>query len=423
MPHNPDSIKGGTSMIVHCAAAGLALLALASVALNAGEIRKPLPDGTISGGIGVNIHFTGDQPQLGMIADGGFRFIRMDLAWEAVEKEKGVYDFAKSGYDGLSAGCAQRGMRLLYILDYSNKLYESERSVHTEEGRKAYADFAEAAARHFAGQSILWEIWNEPNISVFWKPEPNVDDYMAMLKAAAPRIRVADPTGYVVAPATSTIDMNWLEQCFKRGMLEYVDAVTVHPYRGQPPETAIADYAVLRNLIAKYAPKGKDVPILSGEWGYSRLGHLSEDMQAAYLARELLVNLYEGVPVSIWYDWRNDSPNPEDNESNFGTVTHELQPKAAYVAAKTLTTTLAGYKVEKRLAMASGDDYALLLRKGEDHAVAAWTTGKDHEAQIPLGPAGGRLVKMLGESSQISWGENGPRLTLTQDPFYILVGK
>lgn len=414
-------------MITHCAAAGLALAALAAVALNAGEMRKPLPDGTIPAGIGVNIHFTGDKPQLDTIADGGFRFIRMDLIWEAVEKEKGVYDFARTGYDALSAGCLKRGIRPLYILDYSNRLYESERSVRTEEGRRAYAAFAEAAARQYAGQGFLWEIWNEPNISIFWKPEPNVDDYMAMFKAAAPGIKAADPTGTLVAPATSGMDMKWLEECFKRGMLEYVDAVTVHPYRAQPPETVIPDYAALRKLIAKYAPKGKDVPILSGEWGYSRVNwdksRLSEETQGAYLARQFLVNVYQDVPVSIWYDWSDDSPNPDDGESNFGTVTHDLKPKSAYVAAKTLTTTLAGYKVEKRLAMANDDDYALQLIKGESRAVAAWTTGKDHEAQIPLGPAGGRLVKMLGETSQISWGENGPRLTLTQSPFYILIGK
>lgn len=414
-------------MTTHYVAAGLVLVALAAAALNAGETMKPLPDGAIPAGIGVNIHFTGDQPQLDTLADGGFRFIRMDLIWEAVEKEKGVYDFAKTGYDALSAGCLKRGIRLLYILDYSNKLHESEQSVRTEEGRKAYAAFAEASARQYAGKGFLWEIWNEPNISIFWKPQPNVDDYMAMLKAAAPGIEAADPSGTLVAPATSGMDMKWLEECFKRGMLEYVDAVTVHPYRAQPPETVIPDYAALRKLIATYAPKGKDVPILSGEWGYSRVNwdkaRLSQETQAAYLAREFLVNAYQNIPVSIWYDWSDDSPNPEDGESNFGTVTHDLKPKAAYVAAKTLTTTLAGYKVEKRLAMAGDDDYALLLSKGESRAVAAWTTGKDHEAQIPLGPAGGRLVKMLGETSQISWGAEGPKLMLTQSPLYILITK
>jgi beta-xylosidase len=414
-------------MIAHYTAAALACVALAALALNAGPTRKPLPDGTIPDGLGVNIHFTGDRPQLDMIAQGGFRFIRMDLIWEAIEKQKGVYDFAESGYDALSEGCVKRGIRPLYILDYSNRLYETDRSVRTEEGRAAYASFAEAAARHFAGKGFLFEIWNEPNISIFWKPEPNADDYMAMLKAAAPRIKAADPTCTLVAPACSGMDMKWLEECFKLGMLDEVDAVTVHPYRPQSPETVIPDYAALRALIAKHAPKGKNVPILSGEWGYSGVNwdgrRLSDEAQAQYLAREFLVDLSQDIPVSIWYDWSNDSPNPDDRESNFGTVTHDLKPKPAYMAAKTLATSLAGYKVEKRLDLAGRDDYALLLTKGGEKAVAAWTTGADHEARIPLPPGAGRLVKMLGETSPLSWGEGGPGLTLTQGPCYVLVGE
>jgi hypothetical protein len=104
-------------------------------------------------------------------------------------------------------------------------------------------------------------------------------------------------------------------------------------------------------------------------------------------------------------------------------VTHDLKPKPAYMAAKTLATSLAGYKVEKRLDLAGRDDYALLLTKGGEKAVAAWTTGADHEARIPLPPGAGRLVKMLGETSPLSWGEGGPGLTLTQGPCYVLVGE
>jgi beta-glucosidase/6-phospho-beta-glucosidase/beta-galactosidase len=125
---------------------------------------ESLPHPAIPNGFGVNIHFRGEPCDLDLIAGAGFKFIRMDLVWASVERVKGVYDFEKSGYDALTQGCAKRGIRILYILDYSNKLYESDRSVRTEAGRKAFADFAEAAAKRCAGKGILWEIWNEPNI-------------------------------------------------------------------------------------------------------------------------------------------------------------------------------------------------------------------------------------------------------------------
>jgi beta-glucosidase/6-phospho-beta-glucosidase/beta-galactosidase len=148
-----------------------------------------LPALTVSNGFGVNIHFRGQPRDLDLIADAGFKFIRMGLTWEAIEREKGVYEFEKSGYDDLTKGCSKRGIRLLYILDYSNRLYESDRSVRTEQGRRAFAAFAEAAAVRYCGNGILWEIWNETNIKLFWRPQPNVGDYCKLVKATAARLK------------------------------------------------------------------------------------------------------------------------------------------------------------------------------------------------------------------------------------------
>jgi hypothetical protein len=200
---------------------------------------ESLPGPAIPDGFGINIHFTGLPRDLKMIADAGFKFIRMDLVWSRIEKTKGVYNFKGSGYDSLTLGCEELGIRVLYILDYSNELYESDRSVRTEAGRKAFADFAEAAAKRYAGKGILWEIWNEANIKQFWSPQPSMDDYCKLVEAAASRIRNADPSGQVVAGATSQIPLEWFEDCFKNGLLNWIDVLSVHPYRSQPPETVI----------------------------------------------------------------------------------------------------------------------------------------------------------------------------------------
>jgi len=193
----------------------LLLCGLVSPALGAGT----LPGLVIPDGFGVNVHFTGEPQDLDLIRDGGFRFIRMDLSWSHVERQKGIYDFESTGYDALTAGCAKRGIRIIYIFDYSNRLYESEQSIRTEAGRKAFAAFAEAAAKRYSGKGILWEIWNEPNIKQFWSPQPGVEDYCKLVEAVAPLVRQADPSGLVVAPATSGIPFGWLESCFKEGLL------------------------------------------------------------------------------------------------------------------------------------------------------------------------------------------------------------
>jgi len=360
---------------------------LMSITASAGA----LPDPVVPAGLGVNIHFTGEPARdLEMIQAAGFRFIRMDFIWEAIEREKGVYQF--EAYDQLTAGLEKRGIRALYILDYSNPLYESDRSVRTAEGRQAFARFAAAAAARYRGRGILWELWNEPNIG-FWVPQPSVDDYMALAKAVFPAIREADPEALRVAPATSGIPLDFLEACFRRGLLDLVDAVSVHPYRQSAPESVVPDYQRLRALIARYRPDRPDLPILSGEWGYSCVWEgFNDERQGQYLPRQFLTNLSEGIPVSIWYDWHDDGPDPKEPEHHFGTVTLDYQPKPAYQAMQRLVAALEGMRFVKRL-QSDPADWLLLFADGERRALAVWTTGEAHEAE----PIPGQKVRLTGD--------------------------
>jgi len=356
-----------------------------------GQVGLPAP--TVPGGLGVNIHFTDPRPgEMAMLAGAGFRWVRMDFTWAGTERKRGEYDFR--AYERLLDALAAHKMRALFILDYSNKLYEPKQSVTTEAGRRAFANWAAAAAKHFKGRGILWEIWNEPNIVNFWKPKPKVEDYAALALAASQAIRQAAPDEKIIGPATSTVDLAFLEGCFKAGLLECWDAVSVHPYRQSAPETVVADYERLSRLIARYAPRNKEIPILSGEWGYSATWKgFDPDRQGKLLARQLLVNLSQDIPLSIWYDWHDDGRDPKEPEHHFGIVgfdyhegrTPVYDAKSAYRAAQTLATTLAGYRYSKRLALASPQDFALRFVRGKQSSkLAVWTTAaKAHEIRLP----------------------------------------
>jgi len=77
----------------------------------------------IPNGFGVNIDFTDPRPgEIKMLSEAGFRWVRMDLVWEATEKEPGRYDF--SAYDRLMTALEPFGIHALFILDYANHLYD-----------------------------------------------------------------------------------------------------------------------------------------------------------------------------------------------------------------------------------------------------------------------------------------------------------
>ena len=139
----------------------VALLAgLAALAVPAADF----PEMVLPQGVGVNIHFTrGHERDLDLIAAAGFKFIRMDFGWGGTERRQGEYNWAD--YDELTANLEKRGLRAIYILDYSNPLYEGTvagknpitgkehrdtASPQHPESVAAFARWAAEAAKHFA---------------------------------------------------------------------------------------------------------------------------------------------------------------------------------------------------------------------------------------------------------------------------------
>ena len=139
---------------------------------------------------GVAIEFYRDaDTQAEMMANAGVSWVRIDLAWSAAEPEAGRYDFRI--WDRFLDSFEPHGIRVLFILDYGNKLYEDGLPPSTESGRTAFAAFAGAAARHFRGRAA-WEIWNEPNLPQYWAGMPDPAAYVALARAAAAEIRRED---------------------------------------------------------------------------------------------------------------------------------------------------------------------------------------------------------------------------------------
>lgn len=379
-----------------------------------------LPSSTIPAGVGVNIHFVrGNTQSLDMIAAAGIRVVRMDFAWNATERSKGVYDW--SAYDELVSNLESRGLQPYFTLDYSNALHEQTRATWVgaypsgsyvpapqhSYSVAAFAAWAKAAAAHFAGHNVIWEIWNEPNQAAFWKPLPNAMQYTTLSRATCGAIKSADPSAMVTGPATAWAPIDFLTTVLSSGVLDCIDAVSIHPYR-DTPESAASDYANVAALIAQYAPpsRASRIQIVSGEWGYHTTdAGVSPAAQADYVVRQQLSNLLNGVKLSIWYDWMNDGTDTTNAEHNFGLVNTDLSAKPAYTALKTMTQQLSGYHFQSRLSTGNAADYVLAFVNGSGQVkIVYWTTGTAHS--VSLAPLVGTL-----QLSTVN-------LSLTQSPQY-----
>jgi hypothetical protein len=414
---------------------------LAAFILTFGLVRGDglgLPDATDPvAGMGVNIHFTDPKPgELEMLAQAGFRWVRMDFPWTQTEKQPGVYDF--SAFDRLFASLDKFHLRAVMIFDYTNPLYDQGKPSCTDAGRQAFAKWAVAAVTHFKGRGVLWEIWNEPNGDWFWKPKPNPEDYAKLAMTVTMAIHDAAPEEMVTGPALSCglpwpdpVKTTFLDVVAGSGVLKYWPAITVHPYLRTSPETYKGIYDDSRQVIDKHAGPGQKVAIICGESGHNtstNSGDVDEVTQGEYVARTYLVDVLEGVPLTIWYDWHDDGPNPKDGEQRFGTVRYPYhagadpvyEPKPAYLAAKTYASQLANTHFVERLKTDSPDDYLLSFTSPAGPCVVAWTTAKNpHEVKIPLADGDYNVTSFDGAMHSQAQAAGGLALTLDGGPQYI----
>jgi len=373
----------------------MALLFLFSLPVLSQSSYKGLPGFIIPDGVGVNTHFiTGGNKDHDMIASAGIKVIRQDFLWSAIEKEKGKYNW--SPYDSLVSELDHLGIRLLVTLNLNNPIYTDGRPIRWAATDPAdiegYAKFASAAALRYKSSHCIWEIWNEPNGKHTWAPCENATQYSVLALAACKAIRDVVPNATIIAPAMAGIHYEWLDTLFSSGLLKYIDGVSIHPYRDGPPplvpESVGKPLKKVQDLVAKYAPAGKKIYVVSGEWGYTTcllpIG-VSLQTQADYAARMQLFNLYSGIPLTIWYDWKNDGQDLYARGQNRGLVTHDLNLKPSYAALSTLTHELSGYYVYGRFNPSDTSDYVLILKNSKGVVkLAAWTQGKPHEVSIKL---------------------------------------
>jgi hypothetical protein len=93
-----------------------------------------------------------------------------------------------------------------------------------------FADFAGEFARnmHAAGGALAYEVWNEEDENDFWGAAVDAGRYVAILKAAYPRMKQADPGAKVLLGPLSGNNYGFLQQVYAAGAGASFDAASVH---------------------------------------------------------------------------------------------------------------------------------------------------------------------------------------------------
>lgn len=90
--------------------------------------------------------------------------------------------------------------------------------------------------RDFRGRVKIFEIWNEPNLGLFWGGRPDARAYVVMLRVAYNAVKAEDPKAIVLGGSLGGTPEPYLREMYavarEGGLPLPWDALAIHPYSG-----------------------------------------------------------------------------------------------------------------------------------------------------------------------------------------------
>jgi hypothetical protein len=297
--------------------------------------------------------------RLDQIAATGAKRARFQMIWSNIQNRDAT-TYTWRFYDDLINGLVTRGIAPLAVLGTTPTWARPAGCVvETCEPASAqkFGAFARKAAGRYAAMGLHdWEIWNEPNAAKFYRPVPNAGRYAALLKAAGPAIKEADPTATIItgglAPTDEVRDgagrvakvapLDYLSQVYAAGARSSFDAVGWHPYTfPRLPGTAndldawFQLYGTATNLRDLMEANGDGAKkVWATEFGAHTdpqgEGYVTEARQASILDQgiSLWQSLSWAGPMFV-YRYQDTGTDQSDREQFFGLIRADGTPKPA----------------------------------------------------------------------------------------------
>jgi hypothetical protein len=373
---------------------------------------------------------------IAMMRDAGVQWVRASMNWATLEPNaKGVLDpwwMPELDYAIQKARAA--GLQVLmpisdgvpYWASGDPAKYTDGSGAHWNQAWKPsnfqdYADFARSMVNRYKVFGVRhYEVWNEPNYVRFWPSGPDPADYTAMLRAAYPAIKQADPGATVVMGGVSGSDYTFLQGIYSAGGRGFFDIAAVHPYTNgadptacwyEPGTTRYAKFAfcgieeVRQTMLANGDSRGLWLTEMGWSTSAVAMG-VTEATQADYLTKAFTkVQGYPYVTNSFWYSFRSNwwtNNDPGDIEANYGLVRVDFSVKPAYNAFKAYatsgvvspTTTAPPVATTVPVADTTAPTLTNVRSNGvkRDSAIITWTTNEASNSLVEYWPAGSAVT-------------------------------
>jgi hypothetical protein len=278
----------------------------------------------------------------------GAKLVRSFVSWNTLTG--GTRDLQIAKYRGFADKANARGLRVLLTVTGAPLPQPTPAQ---------YAAVVADLATNLKGRNVAYEVWNEPDETTFWHNGPQPAEYAALLKAAYPAIKGADPSAVVLVGGLTGNNFEFVEHLYDNGAQGSFDGVGVHTdtaclttdpreyYREPSGRIGRYSFTGYREVRQSMLNHGDDKPVWMTELGWAttsavctsgaragtKAGGVTQAEQAGFLAKAYgcLAN-DPWVEQAAWFNLHDLQTGSTDAALNLGLITDGFTRKPAFAA-------------------------------------------------------------------------------------------
>jgi len=184
----------------------------------------------------------------------GVRLLRQTFPWGDVEPRPGTFNWRTT--DAFVLAAARAGIEVMPILFGTpawgdrRPPYDERHGTYPPKSNAAFSAYARAVAQRYGRGGELWrahrdvaarpvrnyQVWNEPNLSIYWLPRVDARAYARLVAVTRTAIRLVDPGARIVLAGMPTAShlgsrlTTYLDQLYDAGARGTFDVVAVNAY-------------------------------------------------------------------------------------------------------------------------------------------------------------------------------------------------
>lgn len=282
-----------------------------------------------------------------LMKEAGAGFIRMDFLWDDIEPESGKFIFDK--YDEIVRILELNNIGILGILNYNARwLGGTGKWNYPPAENHFFVNYALKVVSRYRERIKYWEIWNEPDSSLYWAKQDGLKGYSDLLREVYSAIKKIDCETRVLNGGFANGQLS-VRQFYSQGVKDYFDILNIHlfvsPFEQSGLERAAAYPELVQQIMAENSDGDKKVWITeigcpgvdtgtqTKDWWLGK--NPTEEEQADWLGKVLKALMKNDCVERIFWAFFRDTQNHwNDGTDYFGLLRGDFSRKPAFFAYK-----------------------------------------------------------------------------------------